>query len=206
MVDIERLIKISTNRSEPVNAAGEWLRDAKNEILCPECRKIKDGWYPNPINIVLFEPPTRRIAGGVWGTGLSIFNVDFIQQIKPYLDGFVIGKCFGPDGRLLQEYVTCYSRHWILQRGDKQSEYWICKACEVIYQSGWSGPQYTLRGYLTDARIYMSSGGRMYIDDKIASKLDFSPWPDVVLKRIKVCDKPQDGLMFSIDKNQSEDR
>ena len=132
---------------------------------------------------------------------LSIFHVDFIEQIKAYLGGFVLGKCLKLDGSSVRQYITCYTNSWILQRGDEQSKYWACKTCGIISQSGWSGPQYILRGQLGDCHVYMSAGGRMYIDDSLASELDFSPWPDTLLERIAVRDEPQDGQCFAIERS-----
>jgi hypothetical protein len=97
------------------------------------------------------------------------------------------------DGQVLDDYVTLYSRQYILIRGNKQSKYVVCSECGTVRPHGWHGRQYVLRSYLTESRVYQSPFNELCIDEELALKIDFSSWPDVDLETIEIRDEPMDG-------------
>ena len=94
---MRKLLKLSTNHPDPVNATSDWRRMAYGTILCQKCHKVYRNKFPRPINLVLYSHPGHRIAGGVWWTGIDIFHIGFLNQIREYLADFVIGTCSLPD-------------------------------------------------------------------------------------------------------------
>ena len=116
------------------------------------------------------------------------------------MDKFSIGKCHLPNGQIIEEYVTCYTNTYIIERGDARSQYEICDTCGSITPIGWRGRQYTLRSYLTDAVVYEDAFNNLYIDEELALQLDFSPWPDADLETIEVREEPMDGQKLPCDK------
>jgi len=132
--------------------------------------------------------------------GIRTFHRDFIDQIRDHLADFALGRCFDPQGNLIEEYVTCYSRDYFVTRGNKKSQYRTCPSCDTTYNDGWEGRQYVLRSYLTDAQVYMDVFCSMFLDEDLALQLDFSAWPDLELDPIAIRDKPIDGQQLPCDK------
>ena len=192
------LYNISTNHPDPIHTLPAWGEKAVGKIMCPICKSIKRSWYPKPIDIVLQDNPDHRLCGGVCWIGVKIFHKDFINQILPYLNAFVCGKTLGPDGKVIDEYVTCYTNKRIVVRGGKGSEYNTCDECGT-WSKGFVEPQYVLRDYLTDARIYQDRHSSLIIDEKLANELDFSPWPDADLEPIAIVDEPLDKQHLPFD-------
>lgn len=195
------MVKISTNHPNTVMSPSLWRHAEFGKTLCAECHRVDRNQYPRPFDVKLDEYPRHAITGSVWDIGVYIFHVDFIEQIKPYLGGYVLGKCYNEKNNLIKRYVTYYSRDYIVVRGNKQSKYWVCKTCGAVSSSGWHGMQYTLREYLGDSLIYQTVSCSMFIDEDLALELDFSPWPDVVLEPIAIRDEPMDGRCLPCDKS-----
>jgi len=198
-VNIKTLIEISTNHPDPVHATPEWRQKAYGTVICPECHRINRNQFPCPCDVVLLNHPGNRIIGGIWYTNIEIFHINFIEQIDKYLTDFTLGKCLTSKGDVIDEYITCYGKDYIIVRGDKTNQYRICGTCNMISSGGWNGPRYILRSYLKDYYIYQSSFGSVFLVEDLASRLDFSPWPDAELKPIAVRDKPIDGQILPID-------
>ena len=195
------LIEISTNHPNPVISPSLWRHAEFGKTLCADCHRVDRTKYPRSFDVKLEEYPHHVITGSVWDIGVKIFHIDFIEQIKPYLAHYVLGKCYDEKNKLIKQYVTCYGRDYIVARGNKQSNYYVCKSCGAVSSSGWHGMQYTLREYLSDPLIYQNVSCSMFIDDDLALKLDFSAWPDAVLEPIAIKDEPMDGQCLPCDKS-----
>lgn len=195
---MKNLVRVVSNHPESVHTTREWLQKAYGTILCPECNSISQSQFPRQIDIVLSKHPDHRITGGVWWTSVRTFHRDFINQICEHISDFVTGKCFDRDGMLIEEYVTCYSKNYIVVRGRAGSNYGICAQCNTVNSQG-NAPHYIPRFYLTDSRIYMDSSCDMYLDEELSLELDFSSWPDAELDVIPVRDELADGVHLPID-------
>jgi hypothetical protein len=195
----EVLIEISTNHPDPVHATPAWRHKAYGTVLCHECHRIDRKKFPLPCDVVLLNHPGNRIISGIWYTNIEIVSAKFIEQLSEYLTGFALGKCLTPKGDVIDEYVTCYGKDYLIVRGDKRNQYKICGTCNMISSGGWDGPRYILRSYLRNTYVYQSSCGSIFLDEKLAIKLDFSPWPDSELIPIAIRDEPLDGQVLPID-------
>lgn len=185
------LIRISTWISDPIHATRHWRNQERTRLICPQCGNCRRDLYPEPLNVELKQWPSLRLSDGVVFGGMDIFHRDFIGQIRKYLDDFVFGKCFGPDGRLIDEYVTCYTRERIPVRGGKGSKYRICNTCGAI-PSGYIEPRHVLSSYLYGASVYQDYQTAILVDEAIVKSLDFSKWPDADLQKVEIRDEPLD--------------
>lgn len=186
------LYRLGTTNPESVRPTNAWRVAEYPKMACRECNTIHRSLYPQVIDVVLTQKPSRRICGNVFGVGIYIVHRDFIGQIKPYMNGFVSGQCYWPSGKMIQEYMTCYCKDWIVCRGEAGTHYTECSVCGMVYSSGEIGPRYTLRRYLSDKRIYQDAFCDLYLDEELALSLDFSRWSDVKLELIEICDVPID--------------
>lgn len=192
------LFELSTNHPDAALESREWLSTTWNEIRCQKCNGIGKSWHPRPIDVILAEHPGHKVCCFACNANFRIFHVDYIEQIRPYIFSYVIGNCLLPNGKIIKEYVTCYTDKRILIRGEKKTRYGKCQVC-----GGLScipiGAKYTLRSYLTDAKIYQDYFSTHYIDEDLAMDIDFSPWPDAELEPIEIHDEPLDGHYLPCD-------
>jgi hypothetical protein len=196
---MKNLKMVCSNHPDPIHSTGEWRRKAYGSILCKECHLLNRNIFPEPIDVTLNERPQFRITGGVWWTGVRIFHKSFLEQIKEKIEDFVIGRCFDKDGNLITDFVTCYSKDYIVIRGQKGSKYEICNECNTISPIPGINPHYIPRFYLTNSLIYMDSDCSMYIEENLAKKINFTPWTDLEFETIPIIDKPVDGQILPID-------
>lgn len=188
------IYEVTSNHDYWLHSTKEWMRYEKENYVCKSkvlCNKLDRTIYPKSIDVVIKElPETRILYSRVFGSIAAIHHVDFINQIRTKMDGFVFGKCYLPDKTLVEEYVTCYSKDVIVIRGAYGSKYIQCVDCKSIVSA--KEPIYVLERYLTGASVYQDAIQGLYIDGNLAMELDFSPWPDLELEPIPIRDKPVD--------------
>lgn len=200
---MNNLIEISTNHPDGVSATKEWCKENSGIIFCSLCHRIRSDWYPKPIDVVFNSDLGHRLNGFVAGICLEIFHVKFIHQIRKHLlTNFVLGKCFDQGGNVINDYITCYSTNPIFDRKSKAENYRSCKLCGQIWQDKGGGYPYFLRGYLSEARVYMDTISTMYLDEDLAMEVDFSLWPDAELKPVRIEDEPPDGFHLPFDPSE----
>lgn len=194
--------RMGTNHREPCPPLKQWVDEVTGHIFCLECHKIirsKVGTSFFDTYLGYNPPPGHRIMGGLSWIGLCIYHVDFISQIKNYLDeyGFIFGKCLDNSGNVVKEYVTCYNSYYIVQRGNEKTKYKHCKNCNTLYElEWWHGRQYLIKDSLKEQKIVQEAGCDLYIEEKLFKSLDFSKWRDAAFEKIVVLDEPEDGQVL----------
>jgi uncharacterized C2H2 Zn-finger protein len=177
---ITTLLQLISNNPRPVHTTGQW-REQKGEgkIYCPKCSSLYRRRFPQPIDIILSHQPEGTIGGAVYFTAISVFHRIFIEQIREHLPEkeFSIGRCFSVEGDLIKDYVTCYSRKYLIVHGGKGTEYEVCPVCDSVRRMKFTRPANIPRIYLSDARVYMDRSCNMFFDEELALGLDYSPWP-----------------------------
>ena len=189
------IYKVTSNDEEWLHTTKEWLRYERDNYKCKnvDCYRLDRSIFPNPIDIVIKKTPKQNlICSGVAFSLGRIFHLDFIEQIKPYMEGFVFGACYLPDKTLVKDYVTCYSKDFIVVRGAYGSKYIQCQACGSVVGHPAKEPKYVLNDCLRGRKVFQNAIQLLYIDEDLAMKLDFSPWVKTELEPIPICDKPVD--------------
>jgi len=178
-------------------ATREWRIYQKEHYRCKvqQCQKLDSKRiYPKPVDLTIDGiswGKTEPIVIGVFYGCSDLFHINFIDQIRSYMEGFIFGKCFLSDGSQLNNYVTCYSKDTILIRGSQGTVYNECSQCMSVSCTP-KEPRYTLKMYLKGCGVYQDAIHTLYLDESLVDKIDFSPWPDVVLEPIEVRDEPVD--------------
>jgi len=130
-------------------------------------------------------------GGGVAWTGIAVFSVDLLAHLRPYLEGFVLGRCLRSDGSVIPSHATCYTRHTLLLHGDQDTKYWTCTTCGLAWSyTPFRAARYVLRGDLSGAVVYQDDACDLYIADTIARRIDWSRWPDLELEWVEIRDEP----------------
>ena len=185
---------INSTYPEATHPARDWPPAAYGSMLCKDCRIIDRSQYPMPVDAHVLSMPRGEIFGLVGWTGISVFHVGLIDQLRPYLAGCAFGKCLDAEGNLIEDYVTCYSQTYIVLRGGKKSKYWICQTCGSISSQLGQDRPYLLRRQLTEAQVYQNAHCFMYVTEQLARQIDWSPWRRwVSLDPVQIRDVPIDG-------------
>jgi uncharacterized C2H2 Zn-finger protein len=201
---IKTLVELTADDEHYIHTTARWRdQEGEGKVYCPKCGGLYHNRFPEPIDIVLSEypDPDKSIGGPVYFTPISIYHRDFIYRIREYLPEteFALGRCFDIEGRLIEDYITCYSRKYLIVRSGPGSEFKLCPECNNVRRMRYAPPyEYIPRFYLTDARIYMKANCRLFIDEELALQLDYSPWP-VKFQSYRVLDKAIDGQRLPID-------
>jgi len=195
------IYKVTSNDEEWLHTTKEWLRYERDNYKCKnkECYRLDRSKFPGPIDTVIKKTPKQKmICSGVAFSMGRIFHLDFIEQIKPYMKRFVFGKCYLPDRTIVKEYVTCYTKDFVILRGAPGSSYIQCEQCKTVVGSP-KDPVYVLRSSLKDRRVYQDAIQSLYIDEELALNIDFSRWPRTELEQIAIRDRPIDKIRLISD-------
>lgn len=186
----------------PVFAYAGWLREQKGKMICRRCRSVLRSHYPRPLDVVLEQPPEEGLpCAQVETTGIVIWHAAFLDKLKDYLDGFVLGSCFLPDGSRLEDYRTCFSRDLVMERGGPKSRYRACPDCGSIVSVVRPGPAYILRAGLAERQVFQDAEGHLYLGEKAAGLFSDKNWDVkpfyygyyVYLEPVALADAPSDG-------------
>ena len=189
---------------EPVFLYEEWLDTAYEKGLCPECHCIDRRFYPQNFEVVLDDVPEGQVSALIENTGITIWRRDFLGILSEYMDGFIFGDVYLSDGTFLEDYATCYSKDYIILRGNIQSRYYRCSTCGTVTSKVKPGPQYVLRRYIKDSLVYQDAYCRMFLTEEIARSLNMDDFENVGLEPILVRDIPPDGLSFEMQFNSDD--
>ena len=174
-----------------------WLAEAGTAGLCPCCKCIDRSRHPQPVEIVLANPPEGQTSARVETTGVTIWRRDFLGVISRHVDQFVLGRCLLTDGTVLDDYATCYTNKYIVVRGNRQSRYQVCADCGVVTSEVKPGPEYVLARDVTDGEVYQDAQCRIFLSEAVAWAYDFDNWGQdaafVALKAVSIRDTPADG-------------
>jgi len=165
----------------PVMPDNSWLRTMLDDIICSKCLSIDRSQYPRPFNVVLTEMPSRRTCDVIAGTSITLFHKQFVSLFSSDMQEYVFGCCFSSDGSLLNDYVTCYSKHYIMLRGNQHAYYWKCGCCGKIHSEPKNGPRYVLRHDLSNSMLYQDARCCIYLTESLAMNLYLEQWDDIKL-------------------------
>ena len=162
-------------KPEPVCLDKSWL-NSRAECFCPKCMYINRNNFPKPADIILANPPQGHTSILINKTGLVIWRRDFLDHISAHTNDFIIGRCFLPNGKELDQYATFYNKKYIVVCGNRQSHYYCCSVCGTISSYISSGPEYVLENDLEGGDVYQDSQCQIYLSEKVAFEYDFDNW------------------------------
>lgn len=134
-----------------------------------------------PLNFIYF-------LGLVWKPFLDLFDPMAVQR------DLRLGRVFGPDGSLYEDWLTFRGRCEVIVRGTKHVQYRICEKCgRVIYSA--MGKRYLFPAPPCGAELFAAGGSRLVIPESAFARLDLGKWrKKVYIERLPVPETPPDGL------------
>jgi hypothetical protein len=190
----DRLFRLMATKTSFVHADESWVQSVLGSALCPECRCIDRGRFPAPVEVRLRElpapPPTEGLA---FKTGITVVKRTLIDRLGSLIGGFAIGPCRWSDGSLIADYVTMYGPRYIVVRGDRRSQYWVCQRCGSISSQTFECDPYVLRGTLTGEAVYQNARCGIFVSPAAVEGIDWAEFPDVELTNIGIRERAIDG-------------
>ena len=121
---------------------------------------------------------------------------------KPFLDrlpadavktDLFLGPIYGPNGKLLQDWVTYRGRKRLIIRGNMNV---TCRKCPECYRDLYfaMGDKYLYPAPRGDAVLYESDRCGLIVRLELFETLDLGKWRKISIHRLKVLDEPNDGL------------
>lgn len=185
-----------------VHPRNTWRRSVLGRAFCKECNTVNRDCYPQPVDAHLkYIPPGMSIGCVSWAV-VGIIHVRLLEHLSDYFGPFAMGQVYDRDGALMAEYRTWYGRPFIQPRGEIGSKWRACAECGRVFYN-WEGDPYFLSYEVGTDHIYHDAGCRLYVDDWLAQRLDWSEFTDFELYPFPVRDTPLDGLRLPGDPDWS---
>jgi len=140
------------------------------------------------------EEPLGISSGDVYILCLGVMKRRLFHELGMDSLGFAVGYCFGPDGQVISDYLTWYSRNYITLRGEAGSSYRQCAMCGFLFSLGAEGELYLLRQEFADRPVLQDEIGDAYVIPALADTIDWRNYPDITLFRFPIRDAPLDGF------------
>ena len=177
----------SIDRSEGERLSGHYICKSCNGPL-PHCRSI-DVTLEHTTGI---DKPLTFVAGGFPG----IMCRDLLQRLDPEViqRDLFLGRVFGPNGKLLDQWVTFHGRRTLIIRGTQHAGHRVCDMCHrVLYFA--TGLRYLFLAPPADATIFESDLSGLIFPAAMYHKIDLGKWRKKIhADELQVVDEPLDGL------------
>lgn len=185
MTPYDFLYEISSDHSDPVNIGEQWRRDSEGKTICRECKSI----FPSVKHLhpQLKSIPKDMTTGIVFFYKMSIHCKSLIKLLGPLPENVICGPCYGCDKKLIPTHELCFSHSYLPVFSDEGTKYYDCFTCKKRYTFVHpNSPKYVSDEFLDDRQVYMDQFGGFLISDRLADKLDFSGFPDLILNKIEI--------------------
>lgn len=104
-----------------------------------------------------------------------------------------LGNVFGPNGNVLDDWVTFRGRHRVIVRGSKNVSYRKCNVCgRHVYFA--MGSRYLFPQPTSDASIQESDLFGLVVTPQVMARVTVSRWPNLGVEELKVAENPKDAL------------
>lgn len=166
---------------------------AYGKTNCPECGWVYFHLHRQPIHAKMDQIPRRRSIGLISFMALGIIHARLLDVLSKHMDDFAFGDVYNERDEVVRDYRTFYSSTYIEPRGQSGSTWRTCPGCSRVMYS-WKGEPYVLSKDLDDRHVYHDVICSVYVDEYLASAIDWRKFKDLKLVPFPVLDRPLDGL------------
>ena len=167
---------------------------AKETWLCTGCAAPKPS--VGAVDVRIQARPDDAPLTLVFGCGVLLGRRDLLEAFRPecVAADLMLGTVKGWSGELLSDWVTVRGRHPLLVRGSEHVSYRKCQVCgRHAYFA--LGERYLYPAPASSASIYEDYDSSLVVaDGAISDQEAFESWPMLRVKKLKVLEKPRDGL------------
>lgn len=179
---------------DPCSMVNDEYEKARLTWLCVGCMTPKNIAVPIDAQIeekLPADPPLNFING----CGLGLVRASFLAALGPAVISrdLLIGRLLGPDGALVDDWVTFRGRYRVLVRGSKNISYRRCTDCgRHVYFA--MGKRYLYPQPPDDAEVFESDLLGLVVRGDVFSRLALATWPKIQLDKLGVPTAPKDSL------------
>ncbi len=192
-MQFDEIVKLRGEVDAFILADSRWFKGLSSDIRCPMCGTLKREKYPLSMDAYVQGILPSISMGQVSILGLGVMKKQLFQELGMDAIGFAVGNCIGPDGQVIPDYLTWYSRDYITLRGEAGSSYRRCAMCGFLFEDA-EGDPYVLTQDCADRPVLQNENGDAYIIPALADAIDWRKYPDITLFRFPIRDVPRDGF------------
>ena len=170
----------------------DWGSTVSGRLYCRSCGRVRRDLFPRPIDVKVRQLRPGTSIGSTSLLVIGFMHRRLLRRIGEHMTGFAFGDVWDLTGEKLDNHRTLYSARPIIIRGSADSEIRQCVICGEIYCIQ-KGDRYVLRHDLGDRHVFQDASSTAYVDEWLASRVDFSEFKDLQLYPIPVRDYPEDG-------------
>lgn len=169
-----------------------WRRVVAGTLFCRMCGRLLRSVYPRTIDVKLIQIRSGTSVDSVSGAVIGVIHRRLLERLAEHLSGFALGQVYDETNTSLEDYRTFYSAHIIRPRGSAQSGLEQCPICGTILYIA-KGTPYILRHQVGSQHVYHDGICSTYIDEWLASQINWKEFKDLRLHPFPVKDHPEDG-------------
>jgi len=186
--------KLASSTMDPCTLIRPAYEEAARTWLCTGCAFPKPGVGQIDVRIQE-EEPDKTALNFVSGCGLGIARKEFLFFLgeQAVTRDLQLGRVFGPDGRLLQDWATFNGRERIIVRGTEHAGVRRCSECgRRVYFA--MSPFYLFPSPREDVSIFDSGNGGIVVSESLGRRIEQHGWKKLVCTKLPVLTEPKDGL------------
>jgi len=169
----------------------QWAKEQRGRILCPNCGKLRQDLFPQPVDVPLIQLYKGTSYSIVFRGGVAVIHQRLLDFLRPHLPEHSLGRCFWRDGSLLPDYHSIYFRDYIFFRAGRESPRYEYYECEICGLSGASSDEpYVLRSELPDATVFQDAIHCLYLSASLARVFPWREFRDLEPFTFPVRDEP----------------
>jgi len=169
--------------------AKNWARSEGEPVICPKCWKLKLGVYPTPVDVRLRHLETGTSYDFVFRGGVAVVHEQLLEWLRPYMRGFVLGRCLWEDGSPIPGYHSIYMRDALRTRAGQDAEYHVCEVCGQAGGS-WGATPYALRVEIPVGDVFQDQIRVLWLSSSLARQFPWRRFSDQKPFSIPVRDEP----------------
>jgi len=169
-------------------------QEALSTWLCSGCDYPKPGVASVDVHIEQRRPRYGPITF-VYGFGVAVVSKVLLASLGEVVifSSLYIGKVYGPDGGMLDDWVTCRGKHLITLRGSRHAQHRWCDNCgRLLYFA--MGVPYLCPGPPEGACVWESHLNGLVVPSGTFERAFPVPPRRLGVAKLKVVGVPRDGF------------
>ncbi|HOV77295.1 MAG TPA: hypothetical protein PLS24_04660 [Sedimentisphaerales bacterium] len=171
----------------------EWWYSEMGKTWCKNCRTLRRELYPKPIDVCVGMIETGNPIGFVSRAPIGVIRNDLRDVLRPWLRGFVFGRCFERNNVLIATHSTFYSREYVHCRGGPGSIYKLCSQCGAVSTREMLPPECYMVHEIGDKPLVHDILCDTLVSEEVCNVLRAEKIRGLRIQPYPVVDRPSDG-------------
>ncbi|MBI4557402.1 MAG: hypothetical protein HY706_07460 [Candidatus Hydrogenedentes bacterium] len=184
---------LSSSSRSALHLTREAYDQARHTWLCAGCVLPKPDVMK--VDAMIGYMPENIPLNFVSGTGVGVARKDFLFSLGEDKVGrdLCFGRVFGPEGQLLDDWITFIGKHRIIVRGTKHVSARICEECgRQIYFA--MGRRYLYPRPPEGISIFDEGSSGLVVREALVGRVKLNQWRGLACLKLPVLSAPRDGL------------